>query len=114
MSSSVTGRIEQVAQWNRRRRGSATESRRRHAGRPRRADRKGSGDGRQGAGAIIRRWTLVVFPEYALHGLSMSTDDAIMCSLDGPEVAAFRSACIRVPDMGLLFHHGAQPGRQSV
>ena len=36
---------------------------------------------------------LVVFPEYALHGLSMDTAPAIMCSLDGPEVAAFRSAC---------------------
>jgi formamidase len=36
---------------------------------------------------------LVVFPEYALHGLSMSTDPAIMCSLDGPEVAAMRAAC---------------------
>ena len=36
---------------------------------------------------------LVVFPEYALHGLSMSTDPAIMCTLDGPEVAAFRLAC---------------------
>jgi len=36
---------------------------------------------------------LVVFPEYALHGLSMSTDPAIMCSLDGPEVAAFKAAC---------------------
>ena len=37
---------------------------------------------------------LIVFPEYALHGLSMDTSDAIMCSLDGPEVAAFRKACI--------------------
>ena len=37
---------------------------------------------------------LVVFPEYALHGLSMDTNPAIMCSLDGPEVAAFRQACI--------------------
>ncbi|MGF6674288.1 formamidase [Paraburkholderia tuberum] len=37
---------------------------------------------------------LVVFPEYALHGLSMRTDDAIMCSLDGPEVAAFKAACV--------------------
>jgi len=37
---------------------------------------------------------LVVFPEYALHGLSMSTDPAIMCRLDGPEVAAFKQACI--------------------
>ncbi|MDR5878021.1 formamidase [Caballeronia sp. LZ032] len=37
---------------------------------------------------------LVVFPEYMLHGLSMRTDDAIMCSLDGPEVAAFKAACV--------------------
>ncbi|MGI4985320.1 MAG: formamidase [Janthinobacterium lividum] len=37
---------------------------------------------------------LVVFPEYALQGLSMRTDDALMCSLDGPEVAAFQAACV--------------------
>lgn len=37
---------------------------------------------------------LVVFPEYALHGLSMSTDPAIMCTIDGPEVAAFQKACV--------------------
>ena len=36
---------------------------------------------------------LVVFPEYSLHGLSMDTNPAIMCDLDGPEVAAFRAAC---------------------
>jgi formamidase len=36
---------------------------------------------------------LVVFPEYALHGLSMDTDPAILCRMDGPEVAAFRAAC---------------------
>src|SRR5271155_2611795 len=36
---------------------------------------------------------LVVFPEYALHGLSMDINPAIMCSLDGPEVAAFKQAC---------------------
>lgn len=36
---------------------------------------------------------LVVFPEYALHGLSMDINPAIMCSLDGPEVAAFKAAC---------------------
>src|SRR5262249_22290865 len=36
---------------------------------------------------------LVVFPEYALHGLSMDTNPAIMCRPDGPEVAAFKSAC---------------------
>jgi formamidase len=36
---------------------------------------------------------LVVFPEYSLHGLSMSTDPALMCRMDGPEVAAFKAAC---------------------
>src|SRR6202030_383956 len=37
---------------------------------------------------------LVVFPEYALHGLSMDTNPAIMCALDGPEVAAVKQACV--------------------
>jgi formamidase len=37
---------------------------------------------------------LVVFPEYSLHGLSMSIDPKLMVSLDGPEVAAFKKACI--------------------
>ena len=36
---------------------------------------------------------LVVFPEYALHGLSMNTDPTLMCRLEGPEIAAFRSTC---------------------
>jgi formamidase len=38
---------------------------------------------------------LVVFPEYALHGLAMDTQAAVMCRLDGPEVAAFKAACAR-------------------
>ncbi|MGA7326923.1 MAG: formamidase [Rhodomicrobium sp.] len=38
---------------------------------------------------------LVVFPEYAIHGLSMDTNPAIMCRLDGPEVTKFREACYR-------------------
>ena len=37
---------------------------------------------------------LVVFPEYMLHGLSMNTDPEIMCSMDGPEVAALKQACV--------------------
>jgi len=37
---------------------------------------------------------LVVFPEYALHGLSMDTRDEVLCALDGPEVAAFKAACV--------------------
>jgi formamidase len=36
---------------------------------------------------------LVVFPEYALHGLSMDTRSEVMCRLDGPEVLSFRNAC---------------------
>ena len=36
---------------------------------------------------------LVVFPEYALHGLSMDTRDEVTCTLDGPEVALWRAAC---------------------
>ncbi len=36
---------------------------------------------------------LVVFPEYALHGLSMDINPDIMCRLDGPEVSAFKDAC---------------------
>ena len=37
---------------------------------------------------------LVVFPEYALHGLSMDTNPQLMCRLDGPEVTAFQRACV--------------------
>ena len=33
---------------------------------------------------------LVVFPEYSLHGLSMSTAPELMVRLDGPEVAMFK------------------------
>jgi formamidase len=36
---------------------------------------------------------LVVFPEYAVHGLSMDTNPQIMCRVDGPEMQAFRQAC---------------------
>ena len=43
---------------------------------------------------------LVVFPEYALHGLSMDMNADIMCRLEGAEVAAFKRACIE-NDVGL-------------
>jgi formamidase len=42
----------------------------------------------------MKTMDLIVFPEYALHGLSMNTDDRIMCRMDGPEVAAFKQACV--------------------
>lgn len=35
----------------------------------------------------------VIFPEYCLHGLSMNMNDEIMCTIDGPEVAAFKQVC---------------------
>ena len=36
---------------------------------------------------------LVVFPEYALQGLSMDTRAEVLSTLDGPEVTSFRHAC---------------------
>jgi formamidase len=49
---------------------------------------------------------LVVFPEYALHGLSMNIDPEIMCALDGPEVAAFKQACIEYNPDGMPWNAG--------
>ena len=54
---------------------------------------------------------LVVFPEYALHGLSMDTNPAIMCRLDGPEVAAFRQACVDNRIWGCFSIMELNPGR---
>ena len=53
---------------------------------------------------------LVVFPEYALHGLSMSTAPELMVSMDGPEVAAFRQACIEHRIWGCFSIMEANPG----
>jgi formamidase len=53
---------------------------------------------------------LVVFPEYALHGLSMDTNPAIMCTLDGPEVAAFKQACIDNDIWGCFSIMESNPG----
>jgi formamidase len=36
---------------------------------------------------------LILFLEYSIHGLFMSMDPLIMCTLDGPELAAFRKVC---------------------
>ena len=53
---------------------------------------------------------LVVFPEYSLHGLSMDTNPEIMCTLDGPEVAAFRKACKDNAIWGCFSIMEANPG----
>ena len=53
---------------------------------------------------------LVVFPEYSLHGLSMDTNPAIMCSLDGPQVAAFCTACKENKIWGCFSIMEANPG----
>lgn len=53
---------------------------------------------------------LVVFPEYALHGLSMSTAPELMVSLDGPEVAAFKQACVEHRIWGCFSIMEANPG----
>jgi formamidase len=54
---------------------------------------------------------LVVFPEYALHGLSMDTNPDIMCRLDGPEVDAFRAACVEHRIWGCFSLMELNPGR---
>ncbi|RYY96795.1 MAG: formamidase [Comamonadaceae bacterium] len=53
---------------------------------------------------------LVVFPEYSLHGLSMDTNPAILCRVDGPEVAAFRAACREHRIWGCFSIMEANPG----
>ena len=53
---------------------------------------------------------LVVFPEYSLHGLSMSTDPEIMCHLDGPETAALAAACHQHGIWGCFSIMEANPG----
>jgi hypothetical protein len=53
---------------------------------------------------------LVVFPEYSLHGLSMDTNPEIMCTLDGPEVAAFKAACAENRIWGCFSIMEANPG----
>jgi formamidase len=53
---------------------------------------------------------LIVFPEYALHGLSMSTAPDLMVSMDGPEVEAMRQACITHRIWGCFSIMEANPG----
>ena len=58
---------------------------------------------------------LVVFPEYSLHGLSMSTAPELMCRMDGPECRSLLSRRLpRQSHLGLLLDHGSEPARQSI
>ncbi len=53
---------------------------------------------------------LVVFPEYCLHGLSMGTNAEIMCTLDGPEVAALKQSCVENEIWGCFSIMELNPG----
>lgn len=52
---------------------------------------------------------LVVFPEYSLHGLSMSMAPELMCDVDGPEVQALRAVCAEVGVWGCFSIMEANP-----
>ncbi len=62
------------------------------------------------ARANLGTMDLVVFPEYALHGLSMDIRPEILCTLDGPEVAAFKRACAENEIWGCFSIMEANPG----
>jgi formamidase len=49
----------------------------------------------RGAKAGMPSLDLIVFPEYSLNGLDPKSwaDDALLCDLDGPEIALLRGAC---------------------
>ena len=53
---------------------------------------------------------LIVFPEYAIHGLSMSTDPEMMCALDGPEVQSFKDVCKEMNVWGCFSIMELNPG----
>lgn len=38
----------------------------------------------------------MVFPEYCLHGLSMSMTPELMCEVEGREVEALRATCVEI------------------
>lgn len=52
---------------------------------------------------------LVVFPEYCLHGLSMSMAPELMCDVDGPEVEALRMTCAEIGVWGCFSIMEANP-----
>ncbi len=64
------------------------------------------GKAKRGMGTL----DLVVFPEYALHGLSMDVRDEVLCDLDGPEVAVLRRACVEHEVWGCFSLMERNPG----
>jgi predicted amidohydrolase len=57
---------------------------------------------------------LVVFPEYALHGLSMDTNPEIMCDPRRPRGRRLQAGLHRQRHLGLLLDHGEEPGRHAL
>jgi hypothetical protein len=53
---------------------------------------------------------MIVFPEYMLHGLNMSTSTKIVLDLSEPEVKAQQQQCYaKCKMLGLLQYHGTEP-----
>ena len=81
-------------------------------GRSRRADRAHRRDGRQGAPQLRDAWTWSSSPNMRCTACRWTPIPRSCAGIDGPEVAAFKQACIEQQDLGLLLDHGVQPGRQ--
>ena len=104
---------EQVAERRRHRPRAAAVAGGRDAGRLAAQTAKIVAHGRQGAAQHGDAWISWSSPNTRCTACRWTRNPEIMCTLDGPEVAAFKAACNEQRDLGLLLDHGAQPGRQS-
>lgn len=66
----------------------------------------------RGAKAGLPGLDLLVFPEYSLNGLDPASwaDDALLCDLDGPEIALLRAACAEAGVWGCFSLMERNPG----